>query len=25
VKINGGGPVLRLKSLHGDMHIREAQ
>jgi DUF4097 and DUF4098 domain-containing protein YvlB len=24
-KINGGGPVLRLKSLHGDMHIRELQ
>ena len=24
-KINGGGPVLRLKSLHGDMHIRQAQ
>ena len=24
-KINGGGPVLRLKSLHGDMHIREVQ
>lgn len=23
-KINGGGPVLRLKSLHGDMHIRQA-
>lgn len=22
--INGGGPVLRLKSLHGDMHIRQA-
>jgi DUF4097 and DUF4098 domain-containing protein YvlB len=21
-KINGGGPVLRFKSLHGDMHIR---
>lgn len=21
-KINGGGPVLRLKSLNGDMHIR---
>lgn len=24
-KINGGGPVLRFKSLHGDMHIREMQ
>lgn len=23
-RINGGGPVLRLKSLHGDMHIRQA-
>jgi len=23
VKINGGGPVLRLKSLHGDIHIRQ--
>jgi hypothetical protein len=22
-KVNGGGPVLRLKSLHGDMHIRQ--
>lgn len=21
-KVNGGGPVLRLKSLHGNMHIR---
>lgn len=25
VKINGGGPILRLKSLHGDMHIRGVQ
>lgn len=24
-KVNGGGPILRLKSLHGDMHIREVQ
>jgi DUF4097 and DUF4098 domain-containing protein YvlB len=24
-KINGGGPVLRLKSLHGNMHIRRVQ
>lgn len=23
-KVNGGGPVLRLKSLQGDMHIRQA-
>lgn len=22
-KINGGGPVLRLKTLHGDIHIRK--
>jgi DUF4097 and DUF4098 domain-containing protein YvlB len=24
-KINGGGPVLRLKTLHGNIHIREAE
>jgi DUF4097 and DUF4098 domain-containing protein YvlB len=24
-KINGGGPVLRLKTLHGDIHIRKVE
>jgi DUF4097 and DUF4098 domain-containing protein YvlB len=24
-KINGGGPVLRLKSLYGNMHIKQVQ
>lgn len=24
-KVNGGGPVLRLKTLHGDIHIRKAE
>lgn len=23
-KINGGGPIVRLKTLHGDMHIKKA-